>query len=141
MPLNSKKLYSEEEKIKYILENIKVELIIDKEKSTKKINKFFEKEAIINPYLYPQGVPRHPPLDKWGEKLKIEFWLQDWRSWKEAKATGWWIDINELDNNMQSKNNPWLYFIWEVIDITWKTWWFNLQWAWSSGYVCGKSFE
>jgi len=46
------------------LENIKVELIIDKEKSTKKINKFFEKEAIINPYLYPQGVPRHPPLDK-----------------------------------------------------------------------------
>jgi predicted flavoprotein YhiN len=37
---------------------------------------------------------------------------------------------------MQSKKYEWLYFIWEVVDVTWKTWWFNLQWAWSSAYVC-----
>ena len=105
---------------KYILENIKVELKIDKNNSTKKINKFFEEE-IKNEEI-------------------IEFGLQDWRSWKEAKATWWWIDLNELDKNFMAKKVPWLYFIWEVVDVTWKTWGFNLQWAWSSWYVCGKSF-
>lgn len=119
--LSSKKIETEQDKIKYILESIKVELKIDKNNSTKKINKFFENE--IN------------------NEEKIEFWLQDWRSWREAKATGWWIDLNELDKNFMSKNVSWLYFIWEVVDVTWKTWGFNLQWAWSSGYVCGKSFK
>ncbi len=119
--LNGIWIFSEEEKIKYILNNIKVELNIDKEKATKKIVKFFEKEL--------------------ENDEKIEFWLQDWRSWKEAKATWWWININELDKNMQSKKYCWLYFIWEVVDVTWKTWWFNLQWAWSSAYVCWKSIK
>jgi predicted flavoprotein YhiN len=22
------------------------------------------------------------------------------------------------------------------VDVTWKTWWFNLQWCWTSGAVC-----
>jgi len=111
----------ETDKIKYILENIKVELRINLKDSTKKINKFFEEELK-------------------NEEL-IEFGLQDWRSWKEAKATGWWVDLNELDKNFMAKKVPWLYFIWEVVDVVWKTWWFNLQWAFSSGYVCGKSFK
>ena len=119
--LNSININSEEDKIKYILENIKIELDINKEKATKKIAKFFEKELLSDE--------------------RIIFWLQDWRSWKEAKATGGGIDINELDNNMQSKTNKGLYFIWEVVDITGKTGWFNLQWAWSSAYVVAKSIK
>jgi len=127
--LSSLKLETEEEKIKYILENILIELKINPENSTKKINKFF------NPPLTP---PLSGREDK--EFFSVEFWLQDWRSWKEAKATWGWIDLNELDKNFMAKKVPWLYFIWEVVDVTWKTWGFNLQWAWSSGYVCGKSF-
>jgi predicted flavoprotein YhiN len=42
---------------------------------------------------------------------------------------------------MQSKKYKWLYFIWEVVDITWKTWWFNLQWAWSSAFVAAKNIN
>jgi hypothetical protein len=38
------KLISEEDKIKYILENIKIELDIKKEKTTKKIYSFFREE-------------------------------------------------------------------------------------------------
>jgi predicted flavoprotein YhiN len=67
--------------------------------------------------------------------------LQTYRSWKEAKVTWWWVSINELDNFMQSKKHKWLFFIWEVVDITWKTWGFNLQWAWSSAFVCSEFFK
>jgi hypothetical protein len=59
------------------LENIKVELIIEKEKATKKIVKFFE---IASSQPSPIG-------EKEQEQFSIEFGLQDWRSWKEAKAT------------------------------------------------------
>ncbi len=119
--LNKKKIFSEEDKIKYLKDNIFIEIEINPNASTKKINKFFEKELL--------------------EESQISFWLQDWRSWKEAKITWWWVDIDEMDNHMQVKKIPWLYFVWEAVDVTWKTWWFNLQWAWSSSYVCAKSFK
>lgn len=65
--------------------------------------------------------------------------LQDYRSWREAKVTWWWINIDELTNNLESKIIPNLYFWWEILDITWKTWWFNLQLAWTTWYVIWKS--
>jgi predicted flavoprotein YhiN len=48
--------------------------------------------------------------------------------------------VDELDKNFQSKIVPGLYMIGEVIDITGKTGGFNLQSAWSEGYIVGKSF-
>ena len=56
----------------------------------------------------------------------------------EAKVSVWWILLKELDQYFQSKEIPWLYFIGESLDITGNTWWYNLQWAWTSGYVCAK---
>lgn len=117
----------------YILNNLSIDLLFDLENSAKRLVKFFELDKSLNP-------PLTPPLSG-RENRTINLELQNWRSWKEAKATGWWVDISELDNNMQSKKYKWLYFIWEVVDITWKTWWFNLQWAWSSGFIAGKSIK
>ncbi len=54
----------------------------------------------------------------------------------EAKVTVGWILLNELDQCFQSKKIPWLYFIGESLDITGYTWWYNLQRAWTSAYVC-----
>jgi predicted flavoprotein YhiN len=118
--LNKIKLKGEESQ-KYILENIRIRIIFDNiENTPKRVIKFFDLENL--------------------EEKNIILKIQNFRSWKEAKATGWWVDLNELDKNFMSKQNPWLYFIWEVLDITWKTWGYNLQWARSSAYVCGKSF-
>ncbi|MBL1293892.1 MAG: NAD(P)/FAD-dependent oxidoreductase, partial [Thiotrichales bacterium] len=41
--------------------------------------------------------------------------------------------------SMESKRQPQLYFIGEVIDITGQLGGFNFQWAWSSGYAVGNS--
>ena len=56
----------------------------------------------------------------------------------EAKVCGWWVKTENLNNNFECKNVPWLYFIWECVDVTWKTWWFNLQRCRTSGAVCAK---
>jgi predicted flavoprotein YhiN len=75
------------------------------------------------------------------ENKIIKLHLHSLRSLKEAKITTGWIKLDELDNNMQSKKYNWLYFIWEIVDVTWKTWWYNLQWCWSSAYVSSNNIN
>lgn len=108
----------EEEFEKYILDNIALKLEFNLEKTPKRIVQFFE----LNP-----------------EKLEIILDLQNWRSWKEAKLTWGWVLLDELSNNLESKKNSWLYFAWEALDLSGKTWWFNLQLAWSTWYIVGTS--
>jgi hypothetical protein len=116
----------------YILNNLSLDLNFDLENTPKRVIKFFELDKNFPPHW--GGCPIGQ-----GELINLE--LQNWRSWKEAKATGGGVDINELDNNLQSKKYKWLYFIWEVVDITWKTWGYNLQWGWSSAFVAWKNIK
>ena len=73
--------------------------------------------------------------------LEIEFNINSLKSWKEAKVTAWGVHTNELTKFLESKKFPGLFFIGEVVDITGHTWWFNLQWAWSSGYCMAEKFR
>lgn len=57
----------------------------------------------------------------------------------EAKVSAWWILLKGLTPHFQSKKIPWLYFIGESLDITGNTWWYNLQRARTSAYVCAKN--
>ena len=54
----------------------------------------------------------------------------------EAKVCWWWIKTENLNSNFECKDIPWLYFIGECVDVTWKTWGFNLQRCRTSGAVC-----
>jgi predicted flavoprotein YhiN len=40
---------------------------------------------------------------------------------------------------METKKQPGLYFIGEVVDVTGHLGGFNLQWAWSSGHAAGEA--
>ena len=88
-------------------------------------------------YSLTKKIEKHFSLSP--ENMEITLHINDLRAWTEAKVTGWGVLIDELDKNFQSKLVPNLYFIGEVIDITGKTGGFNLQSAWSEGYVLGKS--
>jgi len=62
------------------------------------------------------------------------------RPLKEAQVTSGGICDSEIDEKtMQSKIVPDLYFAGEIIDVDGDSGGFNLQWAWSSGYLAGKS--
>lgn len=101
-------------------DNFTLKITIEKKNATKKIIKYFN---IVE------------------DSVELYFGIRDLKSWKEAKCTWWWVDTNELTKYLESKKHPWLFFIWELIDITWKTWGFNLQWAWSSAYACAEKFN
>jgi predicted Rossmann fold flavoprotein len=73
--------------------------------------------------------------------------LTDWRfkirgtkGWNSAQVTAGGVDISEIDpDTMESRLIPGLYFCGEMIDIDGKCGGYNLQWAWSSGFVAGQS--
>lgn len=73
--------------------------------------------------------------------------LQDWRfevtgttSWPAAQVTAGGVDVSEINSRtMESRIVPKLYFAGEVMDIDGDCGGYNLQWAWSSGYVAGEN--
>lgn len=81
------------------------------------------------------------------ERKRIRLWLKDFRfevtghrSFDEAIITGGGVDINEIDPlTMESKLIKNLYFSGEVLDLDADTGGYNLQIAFSTGWVAGKS--
>lgn len=60
------------------------------------------------------------------------------QSWSEAQVTAGGIDVSQVNpKTLESKIVPNVYFSGEVLDIDGDCGGFNLQWAWSSGYVAG----
>lgn len=72
--------------------------------------------------------------------------LTDWRflvrgtkSWPSAQVTVGGVATDELNpETMESKLVPGLFFAGEIIDLAGRCGGFNLQWAWSSGYLAGE---
>jgi len=73
-------------------------------------------------------------LNQW--KLKIT----DTQGFGHAEASGGGVRTDEVDNRTyESKKCKNLYFAGEVLDIVGNRGGFNLQFAWASGYLAGKS--
>lgn len=59
--------------------------------------------------------------------------------YRTAEVTLGGIDVDQLSSKtMEAKNQPGLYFIGEVVDVTGHLGGYNFQWAWSSGFVAGQ---
>ncbi len=62
------------------------------------------------------------------------------QSWMFSQVTAGGVDVAEVNpGTMESKIIPGLYFAGEVLDIDGDCGGYNLQWAWSSGYVAGMN--
>ncbi len=59
--------------------------------------------------------------------------------YRTAEVTLGGVDTTELSSKtMESKRQPGLYFIGEVVDVTGHLGGFNFQWAWASGFAAGQ---
>lgn len=70
----------------------------------------------------------------------FEFHISKIRPLKEAQVSRGGVDTKEINvQNLESKIIPGLYFAGEIIDVDADSGGFNLQWAWASGFLAGKS--
>ncbi len=54
-----------------------------------------------------------------------------------CQVTGGGVPLSQIDCHMQSVSNPGLYIVGEMLDVTGKCGGYNLQWAFSTGYIAG----
>lgn len=81
------------------------------------------------------------------ERDRIAEILTDWRfnirgtkSWPSAQVTAGGINTREIEENtMESLLVKGLYFAGEIMDVDGMCGGYNLQWAWSSGFIAGRS--
>lgn len=60
--------------------------------------------------------------------------------YKTAEVTLGGVHTDDLSSKtMESRIQPGLYFVGEVVDVTGHLGGFNFQWAWSSGFACAES--
>jgi hypothetical protein len=60
--------------------------------------------------------------------------------WRKAEVTAGGVDTRELvSRSMESRRQPGLYFIGEVVDVTGWLGGYNFQWAWASAAACAEA--
>lgn len=60
-------------------------------------------------------------------------------SYDNAQVSAGGVSLKEISNNLESLKVQGVYFAGEVLDVDGRCGGYNLQWAWTSGYVAGKA--
>lgn len=104
---------------------------------------------MIEPFIKRTGVDAHKKINSITkeERFKILSVLKDFkiplhslRPIEEAIITSGGIDVKQINpKTMESKLIPGIYFAGEIIDVDAYTGGFNLQIAYSTGFIAGKS--
>lgn len=63
----------------------------------------------------------------------------DTNSFENAQVTAGGVSLSEVTKDLESQKVKNLYFAGEILDVDGACGGYNLQWAWSSGYVAGKA--
>lgn len=58
-------------------------------------------------------------------------------SFEQAQICAGGVETKELTAGMESKKMPGIYFAGEILDVDGRCGGYNLQWAWTSGYLAG----
>lgn len=62
------------------------------------------------------------------------------RGWNHAEVTAGGVPLKEINfRTMESRKAPGLYLIGEMLDCDGRIGGFNFQWAWTTGYLAGRS--
>ena len=57
--------------------------------------------------------------------------------YENAQVSAGGIDLSQVEETMESRLCPGVYFAGEILDVDGRCGGYNLQWAWSSGYLAG----
>lgn len=71
------------------------------------------------------------------KKWNIE--IEGTNPYENAQVCAGGVSLDEITLQMESKIVPGLYFAGELIDVDGRCGGYNLQWAWTSGYLAGKN--
>ena len=105
----------------------------------KRVSQALLKYAGVEPLSRPAHTLSEKEIKNIATAIKnLRLKIEGTASWNNAQVTKGGADVSQFDCvTMQSKLVPGLYACGEVLDIDGDCGGYNLQWAWSSGYLAG----
>lgn len=105
-----------------------------------KLNYILILEAKLDPYQ-PSKSATLIEIERLVNQMKeYKLPISDTNSFENAQVCAGGIATNEIDaGSMESKMMKGLYLVGELVDVDGTCGGYNLQWAWSSGYVAGDA--
>lgn len=96
------------------------------------------KAAGLNPAAPVEKVPA-AQLKKVFHLCKgLEFHIAGHNGFENAQVCGGGVDLREVTQDMESLKVPGVFFAGEILDVDGRCGGYNLQWAWTSGWLAGK---
>lgn len=136
--------YSEDELSEFILKKCRNSKVLAADVFSGMINKklvmMLLKVSAIKPEK-PGNTVTSDEVEIFVKNLKsLRFDITGYNSYDYGQVCQGGVSVNEIDcKTMESKIVKNLYFAGEIIDIDGICGGYNLQWAWSSGYMAGKA--
>lgn len=83
------------------------------------------------------------PMDKLADILYLfknfAFRITGSNGFEQAQVCCGGVDLNDVTEQLESKLMQNIYFTGEILDVDGRCGGYNLQWAWTSGYIAGKA--
>lgn len=107
----------------------------------KRVGQALMKEIGIEPLSRSADTLSHEEITRLADTIKSwRFKIRGTMSWNNAQVTKGGADTSEFDpETMESRLVKGVYAVGELLDIDGDCGGYNLQWAWSSGYIAGIS--
>ena len=104
----------------------------------KKLNLMFLKLHHIQPQTVLKSLP-YETMEKVLRHMKCwEIEITGTRPYENAQVCAGGVSMDEVTNTLESRIVPGLFFAGELLDVDGRCGGYNLQWAWTSGYIAGK---
>ena len=103
-----------------------------------KLSYIIIKEAKLDPYKPAKQLTKQE-LEQLAQNIKgFKMKINATNSFENAQVCAGGISTKEIDNtSMESMKSKGLYLVGELVDVDGTCGGYNLQWAWSSGYLAG----
>ena len=67
------------------------------------------------------------------------FHIEGSNGFEQAQVCTGGVDLNDVTDDLESIYAPNFYFAGEILDVDGRCGGYNLQWAWTSGYIAGQA--
>lgn len=104
----------------------------------KKLMMLFIKLAGLNPAAYAKDVSPKQLQKVFAYCKGLEYHITGHNGFENAQVCSGGVDLGEVTVSLESVKVPGLFFAGELLDVDGRCGGYNLQWAWTSGYIAGR---
>ncbi|MBR4085215.1 MAG: NAD(P)/FAD-dependent oxidoreductase [Lachnospiraceae bacterium] len=104
-----------------------------------KIMNLLIKSAQLNPRDLVKASNKNKLLQVFQMCRSFTFHIEGSNGFDQAQVCTGGVDLNEVTDDLESIYAPQIYFAGEILDVDGRCGGYNLQWAWTSGFIAGEA--